>query len=258
MRRIVTFQWLTADGRVAGPDGNLDWVVPDDAQARSAAADIAGVDTALFGRRTYEIFERFWRHALDDSATAPDPHRPGARSREHRTIAVALNEMTKLVFSRTLPAATWRNARVVRELDTAALAAMKRQPGKDMILFGSGSVVTQLTAAGLIDEYRLGVCPVFLGTGQPLLGGLPASVKLELAEARPLPSGDGSPPLSSPRRRPLSSSGGPSVGGDSYVRARRRRDVPRPMKMMLAVQAAISGGRRSARAKARATKWTTR
>jgi len=145
MRRIVTFNWLTADGYFAGPDGNLDWVVPDEAQARAAARDIPGFDTVLFGRRTYELFEGFWRHALDDSATVPDPHRPGQRSREHRVIAVALNEMTKLVFSRTLKDVTWNQARLVRELDPREIESMKRQPGKDMIVFGSGSIVSQLT-----------------------------------------------------------------------------------------------------------------
>jgi len=190
MRRIVMFNWLTADGFFAGPDGNLDWVVPDEEQARAAAAGIAGVDTVLFGRRTYERFERFWRHALDDSATVPDPHRPGARSREHRAIAVALNELTKLVFSRTLNEVTWHNARLVRDLDPRAIEAMKRQPGKDMMIFGSGSIVSQLTQAGLIDEYQLGVCPVLIGTGRPLLSGVSLNVRLELAESKRLPSGD--------------------------------------------------------------------
>ena len=102
MRRIVMFNWLTADGYFAGPDGNLDWVVPDEAQARAAARDIPGFDTVLFGRRTYELFEGFWRHALDDSATVPDPHRPGQRSREHRVIAVALNDFQQRLKHSTL------------------------------------------------------------------------------------------------------------------------------------------------------------
>jgi len=184
------FNWLTADGYFAGADGNLDWVVPDDEQARRAAATIGEVDTVLFGRRTYQRFERFWRNALDDSGTVPDPHRPGERSREHRIIAVALNAITKLVFSRTLSEVTWRNARLLRELDPRAVEAMKREPGKDMIVFGSGSIVSQLTAAGLIDEYQLVVCPVFLAGGQPLLSGMAASVKLELLEATRYGSGD--------------------------------------------------------------------
>src|SRR5947208_605791 len=154
MRRIVMFNWLTTDGYFSGPDGNLDWVVPDEEQAKAAARDIANCDTVLFGRRTYERFERFWRHADDDASTAPDPHRPGQRSREHRTIAVALNEMTKLVFSRTLKDVTWKNARLLHELDPREIETMKSRPGKDMIVFGSGSIVSQLTQHGLIDEYR--------------------------------------------------------------------------------------------------------
>jgi dihydrofolate reductase len=86
-RRIVTFDWLTADGYFAGSDGNLSWVVPDDEQAKAAAAGIPHADTVLFGRRTYELFEGFWRKALQGSSTAPDPHRPGQQSKEHRAIA---------------------------------------------------------------------------------------------------------------------------------------------------------------------------
>jgi dihydrofolate reductase len=190
MRRIVTFSWLTADGYFAGLDGSLQWVVPDDEQARAAAESIARFDTVLFGRRTYELFEGFWRHALDDSTTVPDPHRPGKRSREHRVIAIALNEMTKLVFSRTLKDVTWRNSRLRHELDPRAIEAMKKQSGKDMIVFGSGSVVSQLTQHGLIDEYELVVCPVFIGSGRRLLDGVSKSVSLSLLEARRYPSGD--------------------------------------------------------------------
>jgi len=189
-RRIVMFNWVTADGYFAGPDGNLEWVVPDDEQAKAAAAGIPGFDTVLFGRRTYELFEGVWRHALDDSATVPDPHRPGQRSREHRVIAVALNEMTKLVFSRTLKDVTWNQARLVRELDPREIESMKHQPGKDMIVFGSGSIVSQLSQHGLIDEYQFVVCPVFLGSGRPLLSGMSKKLGLKLLEVKGYESGD--------------------------------------------------------------------
>jgi len=189
-RRILAFDWLTADGYFAGADGNLDWVVPDDEQAKAAATGMPAADTVLFGRQTYELFERFWRKVLQDSATAPDPHRPGQQSREHRVIAVWMNEATKLVFSRTLKEVTWNNARLVRELDVDEIAAMKQRPGKDMMIFGSGSIVSQLTQHGLIDEYQFVVCPVFLGDGRRLLEGVSKSVTLELLEARKYPSGD--------------------------------------------------------------------
>lgn len=187
MRRIVTFDWLTADGYFAATDGSLDWVVPDDEQSKAAVASIPRFDTALFGRRTYEQFEGFWRHVDDDGTTASDPHRPGRRSPEHHAIAVWLNGVTKVVFSTTLEEAAWEHSHILRELDPGEIDAMKRRPGKDMIVFGSGSVVSELTRHGLVDEYQLVVCPVFLGDGWRLLDG---GTKLELLETQRYPSGD--------------------------------------------------------------------
>lgn len=190
-RRIVTFNWVTADGYFAGVDGNLDWVVPDEEQSKAAADGISGFDTVMLGRRTYELFESFWRHAdIDELGTIPDPHHPGRRSREHGAIAIALNRMTKIVFSRTMNEATWENSRLLRELDPRGIETMKSQPGKDMIIFGSGSIVSQLTQHGLIDEYHFVVCPILLGSGQPLLRGVSKGLRLDLLEAKALPSGD--------------------------------------------------------------------
>src|ERR1041384_2775769 len=83
-RRIVMFNWMTANGYFAGVDGNLAWIVPDEEQTKAAVAGIPFVDTVLFGRRTYEMFEKFWSRAVEDSSTAPDPHHPGQRTEEHR------------------------------------------------------------------------------------------------------------------------------------------------------------------------------
>jgi dihydrofolate reductase len=190
MRRIVMFNRVTTDGFFAGPDGNLDWVVPDNDVDRDGAAAIPNFDTILFGRRTYEIFERFWPHAVDDSSTAADPHDAGRRSPEIRAMGVMLNEMTKVVFSKTLKAATWKNSRLLREVEPGEIEAMKKQPGKDMIVFGSGSLVSQLTQHGLIDEYQFVVCPILLGSGRPLLNGVSKSVKLDLLGAKEYQSGN--------------------------------------------------------------------
>ena len=181
------FNWLTADGAFAGADGNLDWVVPDEEQARTAAAGIAAHDTVLFGRRTYEMFLGFWPRVVDESPTAPDPHGP-RRSTELRAMGMWLTEATKLVFSRTLKEAPWKNSRIVPQLDPAAIAAMKQQPGKDMIIFGSGSLVSQLTQAGLIDEYRFIVTPVLLGDGRRLFTETRAG--LELVESKATVAGN--------------------------------------------------------------------
>jgi dihydrofolate reductase len=184
------FNWTTANGYFAGADGNLDWVVPDQEQAKAAVDGIPLFDTVLFGRRTYELFEKFWNHPVDDSSTAPDPHHPGERTREHREIAIWLNEVTKLVFSRSLKEVTWKNSRVLHELDPREIETMKSRPGKNMMVFGSGSIVSQLTQHGLIDEYQFVVCPILLGSGRPLFSGVSKNSKLDLVEAKPYPSGD--------------------------------------------------------------------
>lgn len=184
------FNNVTADGYFAASDGNLNWAVTDPEIEKEASASTAGFDTVLFGRRTYEMFASFWPYVLDDSETSPNPHLPRERSKEMRDMAVMLNEATKLVFSRSLKEVTWRNSRLVPAFDPRKIEAMKREPGKDMIVFGSGSLVSALTEHRLIDEYQFIVNPVLLGGGKALVSGLPWSTALELREAKAYPSGD--------------------------------------------------------------------
>lgn len=190
MRRIVSFNRVTADGYFAGLDGNLDWVVPDEEIDSEAGEAIGEVDTILFGRRTYEMFEGFWPHAVDDSASAPDPHAAGRRTPAMRAMGIWINEATKLVFSGTRKKVTWKNSRLLPAFDPREVEALKRQPGKDMIIFGSGSITSRLAEHGLIDEYQFIVCPVFLGAGRPLLGGAATRARLELLEAKQYQSGN--------------------------------------------------------------------
>lgn len=185
MRRIVAFDRVSADGYFAAPDGGLDWVVPEEELDRAAADNLGGADTLLFGRRTYVMFESFWPHTVDE-----DPHAPGRHSPEIRAMGAWINESAKLVFSRTRTEVPWRNSRLLPAFDPREVEALKQQPGKDIMIFGSGSIVSQLTEHGLIDEYRFVVSPTFLGSGQPLVSGVPKRVRLELLEARAYPSGN--------------------------------------------------------------------
>jgi dihydrofolate reductase len=179
------FNRVTADGYFSGVDGSLDWVVPDEEIDSAGAAASAGFDTMLFGRRTYDNFESFWPHAADagNSPTAPAPHAAGRRSGAMRAMATWLNAATKVVFSRTRQDVTWNNSRLLHDFDPREIDAMKKQPGKDMIIFGSGSIVSQLTQHGLIDEYQFVISPILLGGGKPLISGLPKSLRLELLDA---------------------------------------------------------------------------
>ncbi len=191
MRRIVMFNHITPEGFFSTPDGALDWAVQDEELTRDNASGLSrGPGAMLFGRRTYQMFESFWPKALDDGDTAPNPHRAGERSPDLRAMAVWINESEKIVFSRTLKQVTWKNSRLIPELVPARVEALKQEPGTDIMLFGSGSIVTQLTAHGLIDEYQFVVDPTLLGGGKALFGDLPGRVGLDLLEARAYPSGN--------------------------------------------------------------------
>ncbi len=190
MRRIVAFNRVTADGYFAAADGNLSWAVPDPELDQTASAGMPGTDMILFGRRTYEMFASFWPRALEDPAGAPDPHNAAMRSPSIQAFATFLTDTAKLVFSKTLKDASWKNTHLWRGLDPLEIDGLKRQPGKDIIIFGSGSIVSQLTQHGLIDEYQFVVSPLLLGGGRPLISGVPASTKLELLECRRYPSGN--------------------------------------------------------------------
>jgi dihydrofolate reductase len=181
---------VSADGYFAGPSGGLDWVVPEPALDQSAADNLGGGDTILFGRRTYDMFASFWPHVVaDGSGTAPDPH-GGRHSPEMLAMAKWINAATKLVFSRTRSDVTWTNSRLLPEFDPREIERLKREPGKDIMLFGSGTIVSQLTEHRLIDEYQFVVGPVLLGTGRPLVSGVPATLRLKLLEAKEFPAGN--------------------------------------------------------------------
>ncbi|MET0552180.1 MAG: dihydrofolate reductase family protein [Vicinamibacteria bacterium] len=188
MRRIVAFDHVSADGHFAAADGNLDWVVQDDAVSRSLMEG-ARFDAMLFGRRTYELFEAFWPQALDGSDTAPDPHAPGRRSKDVHAMAVFINQQEKLVFSRGRSAFDWPNTRPLPVLDRKVVEGLRHEPGGDIIVFGSGSVVAQLTELGLVNEYQLVVSPVLLGDGRSLVTGLGRKIDLKTIEAKAFPSG---------------------------------------------------------------------
>jgi dihydrofolate reductase len=186
-RRIVMFNRVSADGYMAAPDGNLDWAVPDPELDQAATAAMSGPGTILLGRRTYDMFESFWPHALEDPV---DPHAPGRRSPEIHAMAVWINDATKLVVSRNKQRVTWKGSKIVPSIDPAAIEAIKAQPGTDIMLFGSASLVHQLTEHGLIDEYILIVNPLLLGDGKPLLRGVDHHTRLRLLEHKATAAGN--------------------------------------------------------------------
>ena len=189
MRKIIAFDRVSADGYFSTPDGKLDWTVPDEQLDRDNGGRAAesGAGTMMFGRRTYEMFESFWPHVLD----APtDPHHAGRASPAIRAMAEYINAAQKIVFSTTRADVTGNNSRLLRDVDPAEVEAIKNEPGKDIMIFGSGSVVSRLSAHGLVDEYHFVVGPLLLGDGRSLVRDVGTQVRLELLEAKPYPSGN--------------------------------------------------------------------
>lgn len=190
MRRIVVFNRVSADGYFAKLDGDLSWFVADDGIDRAGADNMPRFDAMLFGRRTYDLFEHFWPNALNDPETAADPHDARRHTKTIRDMAVWINETHKLVFSNTRKELAWQNSRSLGAFDANTVRELKLQSGKDIIVFGSGSIVSQLSEQGLIDEYQFIVSPLLLGDGKPMVSGLANSVELTLIEAKPYPSGN--------------------------------------------------------------------
>lgn len=170
MRRIIVSNYASLDGFFAGPNGEIDWFVWDQETADYSKDLIESIDTILFGRVTYELMAGYWPKA--------DP------ASEDPVIIDAMNNLPKIVFSKTLEKVTWTNSRLVRENVAEEISEMKQQSGRDMVIYGSGSLVSYLTQLGLIDEYRIFVNPVVLGSGKPLFKDLANRVYLKLLKTK--------------------------------------------------------------------------
>jgi dihydrofolate reductase len=188
MRKIIVFNRVSADGYYAAADGNLDWAVPEPELEKGAVASMDGTGAMLFGRKTYDMFESFWPTVAGDASKAPDPHAAGRQSRELAAMANWINSASKLVFSRTRKEVSWKNSRLLGEFAPEKVHAVKQELGKDIMVFGSGSIVSQLNRHGLVDEYQFVVSPLILGAGQSMIRESTRR-DLTLTDAKTYPSG---------------------------------------------------------------------
>ncbi len=175
MRKVIVSNMVTLDGLFSGPNGEIDWHVVNDEFFRFAVEQLNAVDTLLFGRVTYEGMAQYW---TSDQAMQDDP-----------VITGYMNNLAKVVFTKTLKTADWKNSTLAQGDLADEIARLQMQPGKDMVIFGSGEITSSLTRLGLIDEYRIFVAPVILGSGKSMFAGLDHSIKLKLISTIPYTSG---------------------------------------------------------------------
>jgi dihydrofolate reductase len=175
MRNIIVFDSVSLDGFIAGPHGEIDWAIRDDELTQYSKDGQSSTDMFLFGRVTYDIMASFWPTPVGKAANP--------------TFAEALNNASKIVFSSTLAQADWQNTQLVKDLNKDEILKLKQQPGKNIMIFGSGSIVEQLANLGLIDEYQLLVNPIILGKGKPLFKDLKNRINLHLVKTKTFSSG---------------------------------------------------------------------
>jgi dihydrofolate reductase len=176
MRRVLFFMMVTVDGYFEGAGQEIGWHNVDEEFNEFAIAQLNEVDTLLFGRVTYEMMASYW--PAPDAITN-DP-----------VVAEKMNNMPKIVFSRTLSDATWENTRLVKQHFAAEVTKLKQRPGKDLIIFGSSDLAVTFIEHGLLDEVRIMVNPVALGHGKSLFKGIDDRLRLKLLRSRTFLSGN--------------------------------------------------------------------
>lgn len=177
MRKLIAFESVSLDGYFTDANGDMSWAHKDDPEWNAFASSNASGDGALlFGRVTYEMMASFWPTA--------------AAMKTFPVVAEGMNRMQKIVFSRTLHEATWDNTTLVHGDLVAEVRRIKGSPGPDIAILGSGSIVSQLTEARLVDEYQLVSCPVILGSGRTLFESVRERITVEHVSTRAFGNGN--------------------------------------------------------------------
>ncbi|MGC2891463.1 MAG: dihydrofolate reductase family protein [Candidatus Acidiferrum sp.] len=176
MRKLVVFNMLSLDGYFVDGKGDMSWAHKHDAEWNAFVNENAsGSGVLVFGRITYQLMASYW----------PTP----MALQNSPVVAKGMNEMAKLVFSRTLDKATWNNTKLIKGDLATEVRKLKNEPGPDMVILGSGSIVSQLAQHNLIDEYQMALSPIVLGKGRTMFEGLQEKLNLKLTRSRAFGNG---------------------------------------------------------------------
>jgi dihydrofolate reductase len=177
MRKLIVFNQVSLDGYFVDAGGDMSWAHKDDPEWNAFASENAsGGGELVFGRITYEMMASFW----------PTPQ----AMQMMPAVAEGMNKSPKIVFSRTLDEAPWNNTRLIKGDIAARMRKLKEEAGPGMAILGSGSIVSQLAQAGLIDEYQFVTNPIVLGGGRTMFEGVKEKLHLKLIDSRTFKNGN--------------------------------------------------------------------
>ena len=177
MRRLSVFNSVTADGYFTGENGDLSWAHKQDPEWNSFVAENSESEgQLLFGRVTYEMMAGFWPTA--------------AAAQAFPVVAAQMNKLSKVVFSKSLDKATWNNTQLLKGDLVDEVRKLKEASGPHMVIMGSGTIVSQLTQARLIDEYQMVFNPIVLGSGRTMFEGLKDKLSLKVIKTRAFQNGN--------------------------------------------------------------------
>jgi len=172
---------LTLDGFISGPSSELEWHFKswNNEMAESLAEELSGSDSILMGRITYQAMEKYW------TSLAAGP----SSSHEDILFVYLINQYHKIVFSKTLKKVEWNNSELLKGDLNDEILKLKKRPGKNIMMYGSGQLVNSLIKLNLVDEYQLWIHPTLLGRGIPLFSSLSHTMDLTLYKSKIFSSG---------------------------------------------------------------------
>ena len=177
MRRLIVFNQVSLDGYFTDDKGDMSFAHKNDPEWNAWTEENAkGGGTMLFGRITYEMMASFW----------PTP----AALETMPEVAKQMNNLPKVVFSRTMDKASWQNTKLVKTGLIDEVRRMKKESGDGMVIMGSGTIVSQLAQAGLIDEFQIVVNPIVLGKGRTMFEGVKDRLNFKRTSTRTFGNGN--------------------------------------------------------------------
>ena len=175
MGKLNAFNFITLDGYYKDGENDISWHQHGAEEGAFSAENLKEDNILLFGRITYEMMAHFW----------PSP----MAAQSLPAVAAGMNKARKIVVSRTLQKADWNNTTIIGDNAMATIQKLKEDIEQDITLLGSGSLLTQLADAGLVDGYQIMMDPIAIGKGHSLFRHLKAPLRLQLTGTRTFASG---------------------------------------------------------------------